>query len=118
MAEHGLSVVVDTVPNHMALAGSANRWWWDVLEDGQASRYAGHFDIDWGSPAGAGTQTVLMPILGEQVGRAIEAGELGLARRGGAFVVTYHDHELPLSPRSVRSEEHTSELQSLMRISY
>ncbi len=101
LAECGLSVLVDTVPNHMALAGAANRWWWDVLEDGPASRYAGHFDISWeGADPDAGP-SVLMPILGDHLGRAVEAGEVGLARRGGAFVVTYHDHELPLSPRSV-----------------
>ena len=101
LAEHGLGAVLDTVPNHMALAGSANRWWWDVLEDGPASRYAGHFDIDWtGHEPGAGP-SVLMPILGDHLGRVIEAGELGLAQRGGAFVVTYHDQELPLSPRSL-----------------
>lgn len=97
----GLSLVLDTVPNHMALAGSANRWWWDVLEDGPASRYASHFDIEWqGRDPDAGP-SVLMPILGDHLGRVLEAHELGLERRGGAFVVTYHEHELPLSPRSV-----------------
>jgi len=101
LAEHGLSMIVDTVPNHMALAGSANKWWWDVLEDGPASRYADHFDIDWdGAVPGLGP-SVLVPILADHVGRVLEAGELGLARRGGAFVVTYHDHALPLSPRSM-----------------
>ena len=27
-----------------------NRWWWDVLENGPASRYAGYFDVDWEPP--------------------------------------------------------------------
>jgi len=101
LADHGLSVLLDTVPNHMALAGSSNRWWWDVLEDGPASRYAGHFDIDWSGSGLDGGPSVLMPILGDHVGRVLEDGELGLARKGGVFVVTYHDHELPVSPRSV-----------------
>jgi (1->4)-alpha-D-glucan 1-alpha-D-glucosylmutase len=101
VTEHGLAIVVDIVPNHMALAGSANRWWWDVLEDGPASRYAGHFDIDWGSGDPDAGPSVLMPILGDHLGRVLEAGALGLARRGGAVLVTYHDHELPLSPRSL-----------------
>src|SRR5438874_9013474 len=30
----GLSQVLDIVPNHMAIAGRANAWWWDVLENG------------------------------------------------------------------------------------
>jgi (1->4)-alpha-D-glucan 1-alpha-D-glucosylmutase len=101
MGEHGLEVVVDIVPNHMALAGSANRWWWDVLEDGPASRYAGFFDIEWANPDPDEGPSVLMPILGDHLGRVLEAGELGLRRRGGTVVVTYHDHELPLSPRTL-----------------
>ncbi len=94
-ASHDIALVVDIVPNHMALAAT-NRWWWDVLEDGPASRYARHFDIDWSAGP-----TVLMPILGDQYGIVLEGGELELAREGGAFVVRYHDHELPLSPRSI-----------------
>ena len=36
----GLRLVLDIVPNHMALAGRANAWWWDVLENGPSSIYA------------------------------------------------------------------------------
>src|SRR3546814_3242201 len=37
----------------------------------------------------------------------------------GLLVENYHIHTTPCTPsRSTRSEEHTSELQSLMRISY
>ena len=42
----GLAMLLDVVPNHMAIAGSENAWWWDVLENGPASRYARHFDVD------------------------------------------------------------------------
>jgi (1->4)-alpha-D-glucan 1-alpha-D-glucosylmutase len=102
LAEHDMGMVVDIVPNHMALAGAANRWWWDVLEDGPSSRYARHFDIDW-TPVGEGTgPSVLMPVLGDHYGRVLEAGELRLARVGGSFTVSYAEHELPLSPKSVR----------------
>ena len=102
LAEHDLALVVDIVPNHMALAGAANRWWWDVLEDGPSSRYARHFDIDW-SPVEEGSgPSVLMPVLGDHYGRVLEAGELRLGRVGGSFTVRYAEHELPLSPRSVR----------------
>src|SRR5579884_3250812 len=38
-AAAGLGHVVDVVPNHMA-THPANAWWWDVLENGQASPYA------------------------------------------------------------------------------
>jgi (1->4)-alpha-D-glucan 1-alpha-D-glucosylmutase len=97
LAEHDLSLILDIVPNHMALAGAANRWWWDVLEAGPASPYAGHFDIDWGTSA-----SVLAPILGDHYGRVLEAGGFRLARVGGSFTVRYEDHELPLSLPSVR----------------
>ncbi|HVA43721.1 MAG TPA: alpha-amylase family glycosyl hydrolase, partial [Acidimicrobiales bacterium] len=50
MSRRGLGLVVDIVPNHMATAGRANAWWWDVLEDGPSSLYAGYFDIDWDPP--------------------------------------------------------------------
>jgi (1->4)-alpha-D-glucan 1-alpha-D-glucosylmutase len=44
----GLGLVVDIVPNHAGVAvPSANPAWWDVLRRGQASPYAGWFDIDW-----------------------------------------------------------------------
>jgi (1->4)-alpha-D-glucan 1-alpha-D-glucosylmutase len=100
-AEAGLGLVLDIVPNHMALAGRANAWWWDVLENGPSSRYAGHFDIDWDPPERKLTATVLMPVLGDQYGRVLEAGELVLTRDGGSFTVRYYDHEAPISPRTL-----------------
>ena len=42
--------VLDIVPNHMAVAGRASAWWWDVLENGPSSRFADYFDIDWDPP--------------------------------------------------------------------
>src|ERR1017187_1628849 len=101
LAGAGLGQVLDIVPNHMALAGRANAWWWDVLENGPSSRYASYFDIDWDPPERKLTATVLMPVLGDRYGRVLEAGELAVLRRGGSFVVAYHEHEAPLSPRSL-----------------
>lgn len=43
----GMGLVLDVVPNHMGIAGTLNRWWRDVLENGPTSRYATAFDIDW-----------------------------------------------------------------------
>ncbi len=50
LAEAGLGQLLDIVPNHMAVDGRANTWWWDVLENGPSSRYASYFDIDWTPP--------------------------------------------------------------------
>jgi len=52
-----LGQVLDIVPNHMARDGRANRWWWDVLENGPSSRYAGCFDIDWAGVGDKSSQT-------------------------------------------------------------
>jgi (1->4)-alpha-D-glucan 1-alpha-D-glucosylmutase len=98
--QHGLGQVLDIVPNHMALDGRDNRWWWDVLANGPSSIYARYFDIDWDSPERKLTGSVLVPILGDQYGRVLEAGELHVEREGGSFVVRYWDNVLPLSPRS------------------
>jgi len=97
----GLGQILDIVPNHMALAGPDNAWWWDVLENGPASRYAGYFDIDWDPPERKLTATVLMPVLADRYGRVLEAGQLKVARKGAAFVVTYGEQETPLSPRTL-----------------
>src|SRR5579862_1431287 len=34
LAEAGVGILLDIVPNHMAVDGRANMWWWDVLENG------------------------------------------------------------------------------------
>ena len=49
LRDAGLGIIVDIVPNHMAAGGMENAWWADVLQHGQASRYASFFDIDWNS---------------------------------------------------------------------
>src|SRR3546814_3927776 len=44
--------------------------------------------------------------------------EIGIAMMGMGFQPKWHRDEIPVMPKGRRSEEHTSELQSLMRISY
>ena len=101
LAAQGLGQVLDIVPNHMAVAGRANAWWWDVLENGPASRYATYFDIDWDPPERKLIAQVLVPVLGDHYGRVLENGELQLAREDGSFTVHYHEHDVPVSPRSL-----------------
>ena len=98
----GLGQVLDIVPNHMAIAGRQNPWWWDVLENGQSSRYAAYFDVEWDPPESKLHDLVLLPVLGDHYGRVLENGELKLQREDDArFVVRYHDHVFPISPRSL-----------------
>jgi len=61
---HGMGHIVDLVPNHVGILGSDNEWWMDVLENGEASAYAGFFDIDWSPPNPDRAHKVLVPVLG------------------------------------------------------
>ncbi|HEX4769197.1 MAG TPA: malto-oligosyltrehalose synthase [Bryobacteraceae bacterium] len=97
----GLGQVLDIVPNHMAISGRRNRLWWDVLENGQASRYASYFDIDWMPHEEKLRGKLLVPILGDHYGRVLARGELCLKRKGSEFVIEYFDHELPATPKSL-----------------
>src|ERR1700712_5696449 len=46
LQRHGMSQVLDFVPNHMGIDEATNTWWMDVLENGPSSPYARFFDID------------------------------------------------------------------------
>ncbi|MGW5215203.1 malto-oligosyltrehalose synthase [Streptomyces sp. NPDC004051] len=84
--EHGLGLVVDIVPNHMAMSPRHNRALWEVLREGPSSRHARWFDIDWEAQGGQ----VLLPVLGGPLGT-----ETGLLKTDGD-VLRYHDHAFPL----------------------
>ena len=101
LREHNLGLLLDFVPNHMAIGGRDNRWWWDVLENGQSSRYAPYFDVEWMAPESKLHHLVMLPILGDHYGRILEAGEIHVQRRDGTFTIHYHDHSFPIAPRSL-----------------
>jgi (1->4)-alpha-D-glucan 1-alpha-D-glucosylmutase len=98
---HNLGQVLDIVPNHMAITGKENTWWWDVLENGPASPYASYFDVEWRSPEERLRNKVLIPILGDHYGRVLKAGDLRIEREGGSFQIRYFEHALPAAPRSM-----------------
>jgi (1->4)-alpha-D-glucan 1-alpha-D-glucosylmutase len=101
LAQHGMSHLCDVVPNHMAVMGADNAWWMDVLENGPASAYADFFDIDWSPQDPDLAGRVLVPVLGNAYGAALDAGEVKLVFEApaGAFAATYFDHRFPLDPR-------------------
>jgi (1->4)-alpha-D-glucan 1-alpha-D-glucosylmutase len=80
LGANGLGQVLDIVPNHMAIGGHENAWWWDILENGPASRYASYFDVEWDPPESRHRNTVLLPILGDRYGRVLESGQLTVQR--------------------------------------
>jgi (1->4)-alpha-D-glucan 1-alpha-D-glucosylmutase len=92
--------VLDIVPNHMA-TGPENKYWWDVLENGPSSRYASWFDVDWNSAEVKLQNKVLIPVLGEQYGRALSANQIVIHYDDESFQVRYMDHRFPLAPRSL-----------------
>ncbi|HEX7225072.1 MAG TPA: malto-oligosyltrehalose synthase [Candidatus Limnocylindria bacterium] len=99
LRDSGMGLVVDIVPNHMAIA-EGNRWWWDLLANGPASRWARHFDVDWDPPEARLRNVILLPVLPDHYGRVLEAGEIGLARRGATVVVETVGRAFPLDPRT------------------
>lgn len=96
----GMGQVLDIVPNHMGIGESSNLWWMDVLENGPSSPFAPYFDIDWHPFKAELANKVLLPILGQQYGRILEAGELQLRYGAGAFTLHYWETELPVNPRT------------------
>lgn len=95
---HGLGQVLDVVPNHMGVEAH-NALWFDVLENGPASRYAHYFDIDWQPLKAELAGKVLLPVLGDQYGVVLERGELKLGYAQGAFSVHYYERTFPVAPR-------------------
>lgn len=100
LKELGLGQIVDIVPNHMANAPQ-NRYWWDVLENGPSSPYATWFDIDWHSAEVKLQNKVLIPVLGDQYGRVLGAGQIQVNQNDGRFEVAYFDNVFPVAPRSL-----------------
>ena len=100
LGEHGLGQVLDIVPNHMSL-GEQNRYWWDVLKNGSSSRYASFFDIDWNSTEERLRDKVLVPILADQYGRVLEAGDIKVVRKDGEFRVEAAGQSLPVAPQTL-----------------
>jgi (1->4)-alpha-D-glucan 1-alpha-D-glucosylmutase len=101
LRSHGMGLIVDIVPNHMAVGGADNPWWLDLLARGPRSPYAGTFDIDWKVPDPALRGKVLAPYLGQPYGAALEAGEIRLEFDGAArrFQARYFSHAFPIGPR-------------------
>lgn len=101
LERNGMAQILDMVPNHMGV-GSDNRWWMDVLENGQASMYATFFDINWQSQDEELKSRLLLPVLGNHFGIVLETGELRLVFQAdrGSFSIVYYQHRYPIAPRS------------------
>src|ERR1700712_2364500 len=96
---HGLGLIVDIVPNHMAVGSSDSPWWTHLLRHGRASRYADFFDVDWETNDPDLRGKVLAPFLGSPYGVALDAGEITVVHAPtGEPMVRYFDSMFPIDP--------------------
>jgi len=93
--EGGLGLIVDIVPNHMA-ASHENPLWEQLLTEGMSGAAAAVFDVDWRPPLPTAEGKVILPVLADPYGEALQAGALRLIRVGGVYRLQYEDHTFPL----------------------
>ncbi|WP_342325550.1 malto-oligosyltrehalose synthase [Kosakonia sp. BYX6] len=95
----GLGLILDIVPNHMA-ASLENRWWRDVIAQGENSPYARHFDIDW-------SRRLTLPFLGEDFDIVVGKGELTVKPdpETGKPAFAYYENVYPLVAESWQGRE-------------
>jgi (1->4)-alpha-D-glucan 1-alpha-D-glucosylmutase len=110
LARHGIGLIVDVVPNHMAIPAPEylNRQLWSVLAGGQQSEHAHWFDVDWSCHDGR----MLLPILTEPpqqcaadmrvVPFGVVTGAAAVPGHDDTPVLLYQDHVLPLRPGTER----------------
>jgi (1->4)-alpha-D-glucan 1-alpha-D-glucosylmutase len=96
--KQGMGILLDLVPNHMGINDPGNKWWHDVLESGELSRYAKNFDIDWDRHAENLRHKILLPTLSDHFGHELEQGKLHVVYKAGRFYVDYFGAQFPLAP--------------------
>lgn len=95
---HGMGLILDIVPNHVA-AHPDNPFWADVLANGQRSRYAAWFDIDWQAPGRGGK--LWLPVLDRPLATAVADGMIQVERdAAGTAWLSLGDARYPLAPET------------------
>jgi len=102
LRREGMGLILDIVSNHMAVGGSGNAWWLDVLEWGRKSPYSQFFDIQWNSPDPLLEGQLLVPFLGSDYGEALQQGtiQLSLDAEHGSLYAEHYEHRFPITPPS------------------
>jgi (1->4)-alpha-D-glucan 1-alpha-D-glucosylmutase len=102
LSTHGMSHILDTVPNHMGVETNENHWWNDLLQHGRQSRFADYFDMNWDlfAPRTELVGKVLLPVLGEAFGQALANGKLEVKQENDRAYVYYYTRRFPANPAS------------------
>ena len=101
LRSHGIGIILDIVPNHMAVGAADNRLWLDLLQNGRESAYATWFDVDFDGPDPALRGKVHAPFLGEPYEAVLASGGLELVARdhAGSYAIAYGEHLFPIRPQ-------------------
>ena len=101
LREHGMGAVIDIVPNHLACLPE-NPWWWDVLRRGRESAHAAVFDIDWAPPDPELEGKVLLPVLGDHLGKVLADGALSVVQQeNDPPLLAYYERRYPINGAGV-----------------
>lgn len=95
-----MGLLLDVVPNHMGIDDRHNRWWQDVLENGEGARCARYFDIDWEPFPEKLQHKLLLPILGDSYGQELEQQKIQVIYANRRFSVQYYQRTIPIAPPS------------------
>lgn len=100
LRSYKMGLILDIVPNHMYIVDFANHWWNNILENGPSSPYADYFDIDWSAGRESMHNKVLLPLLDQQYGEALENQVPQIIYKEGSFLVQLPNVFLPTDPSS------------------
>ncbi|PYE83784.1 malto-oligosyltrehalose synthase [Pseudoroseicyclus aestuarii] len=106
----GIGVILDIVPNHTAFV-LENPWLRDVLRHGEASRYARHFDIDWGKGR------LVLPMLTAEFDTVLEEGRVRIEEEADGPVLSIDGAlKVPLAPEGLPSEDRWQDAETLREV--
>jgi maltooligosyltrehalose synthase len=103
-AAHGLSILLDMVPNRMAASPAHNPWRRDRLRWERSSPYAAHYDVDWtrhsGEQLGSGGEGGLDEINYRRFFDASSLAKRGRSRLGAGIRICSAPAEITSRSRS------------------
>jgi len=98
LRRHGMGHILDFVPNHMSATPTTHGG--SMCSKTAPTRPIRSTLISIAAPQVELANKVLLPILSQQYGAVLEAGELQLEHVDGGFVLRYFDQVLPIGPKT------------------